>query len=81
MSVRMVNCGFCDGKPVEKLEERTPEGDWVSRGWKPLTLTHEEIDEMIRKDPLAPYRWVDAPCPRCGGAGEYEVEYVTAKIF
>lgn len=78
MSVRVVTCSLCNGKPMQRLEERTCEGAWVHNPALPADLA----DAWIAADgERAPLRWADAPCPRCDGAGEYVVEYVTARIF
>ena len=78
MSVRSVPCSLCEGRPMQRLEERTQDGAWVYNDSLPQDLA----DAWIARDgERAPLRWADAPCPRCGGAGEYEVEFTVARIF
>lgn len=66
MSVRMVTCSYCNGKGVAERREIKLDGDWI----KPADAAKGEAE-----------RWVDCECPRCGGEGEYLVEFVACKIF
>ncbi len=75
-----VDCGFCHGKPVERPQECTQNGEWVDHDMANSRMTPEMIDGLIREWPGV-MRWVEAPCPRCGGRGEYEVEATPCRIF
>lgn len=63
---------------MQRLEERTQDGSWVYNDSLPQDLADAWIAQEGERAPL---RWADAPCPRCGGAGEYEVEFMVARIF
>lgn len=76
--IHVVTCQKCHGRPLERLEERAADGSWHHNTDPAVAAL---ADAWIASDPLAPLRWVPAPCPRCDGAGEYVVEFTPCKIF
>ncbi len=78
MSIRFETCGLCNGRPMERLEERTSAGDWVPND-DPIIAAM--ADAWIAQDKCCPVRWAEVTCPRCGGEGSYAVEHFTCKIF
>lgn len=77
MSLTIEQCNLCKGRPMERLEELSLNGEWVHNAQLDTALA----DAWIKSDPNAPLRWADAKCPRCDGAGEYPIEHVFCKIF
>lgn len=85
MSLRMELCSYCQGRKVaERFEER------VGGTWRPVPgrcydgmpayAVRELQQTCVDRHPDA-FRWSECACPQCDGHGEYEVEYVTCKVF
>lgn len=71
---------------MQRVEQRDAQGDWHPYDLRPGDPGYAKMGDIIKsintEGGLSPWRWVDAPCPRCGGAGEYEVEYIMGpRIF
>lgn len=83
MGVFTVTCSDCLGrKIVEQFQER--HGDnWVpERGSLELPdYVREEFRDHIAKTHPYLFRRQDIECPKCLGAGEYEIESTPCKIF
>lgn len=86
MSLRTETCSYCNGRKVaERFEERVAD-TWRDGGtcqWgrgMPAYAIRELQGSCVAMHPES-FRWATVPCPRCDGAGEYEVEYFTCKIF
>lgn len=79
MSLRTESCSYCKGTGTAEVLETLLAFDY---GWKRTSRyqDRQEMEEAIAREPSR-HRWVECKCPRCDGAGEYQVEYVTCKIF
>jgi hypothetical protein len=77
MGVYWVDCETCHGRPIERLEERTADGEWQHN----TMLDAAIADAWLAADPWAPIRWQEVPCPQCAGRGSYEVESTACRIF
>lgn len=88
-------CATCNGGrlALERFEEIPLGGccdadDWIPsvvfgddfRARFPREVLLDFADRLAAEYPLL-YRWIDAPCPRCGGEGSYVVEHTVCRIF
>lgn len=70
--IRMSTCSFCRGSgTAEVMYIKNPEtGDWEI-----FTRSIHGKEDQYQQE------WRDCQCPKCAGAGEYELEYTPCKIF
>jgi DnaJ-class molecular chaperone len=83
MTITIQTCSMCDGRGrMEQFQERFGD-DWApERGtagmpdWARADLWIALLERLPRC-----FRWAEVECPSCHGRGEYDVEYVTCRIF
>lgn len=78
MSLQTVTCSVCGGsRTLDYFEERVG-GAWRKRA---KDSTPMAILEDMRETHPDAIRAVPDACWKCDGRGEYEVEYVTCKVY